>query len=160
MLRTRYSILALIFVIAAGAVFIADQALFWRGAPILPVGFEAMAVILILALVLGYLGRQVQRVKAKEKTFLTAIGAARVAAAALAATHGSALMAGAFAGGVVYILTRMHNEAIMAGLWSHLAGAFAALILAGVGLWVESVCAIDPPDNTEGRAEGRSPSLA
>lgn len=113
----------------------------------------AVALMAVALLVWGLLAKP--RLERKPgKPPLNPIVAARTAALAMAASRTGAAVAGCYLGVVVGMLPYLSSPAgrdyaVAAG-----AAAVASVLLAGVGLWVESLCRLRDDDDADGRAAG------
>ncbi len=150
MRRTRWQRLAAI-TIAVGA--LATWLTTWleqRGPGMPQVPWLVVAVELVLAAVVLWMGWAVRQYQRGKRPTLDGIRAARTAVLAKAACYTGALLTGWYGGqSVAYLLdvgtpgkgSRAAAAAIAAG---------GALVLAGVGLLVEWFCRIPPPSDEEG----------
>lgn len=117
-----------------------------RGASIPVDGISFAVAAVIGCLLSAWLALQVHRLKEGQPTWMTAIGAARVAALALSLSHLGAIFLGYFGGQLVFLVINLANEALAAGLWHKVLGVLGALAVLATGIVIERVCTIDPND--------------
>ncbi|MCI6583481.1 MAG: DUF3180 domain-containing protein [Mobiluncus sp.] len=94
----------------------------------------------------GWLGWHVHRFKERKPTWMSAVGAARVAALSLALSHVGAISAGYFGGQILFLLLDFGNESLLALLGTKIAGLIGASLMVAGGIAVEKICTIDPKD--------------
>ena len=146
MTRTRPAALLLAALLGVAAAFLLDTVLAMRGVAVLvpPVSL-AVALVLIGAVVLA-LAWPVRRAAAGERR-IDPFYATRVLVLAKASALAGALMAGAAAGILIYLLTRA-----VVPLGSSLATGgtvVAAILLMVAALVAEHLCALPPDEQTE-----------
>ncbi|MGC5615203.1 DUF3180 domain-containing protein [Georgenia sp. Z1491] len=119
------------------------------------------AVILLgLAVALWFAGRGVRRLVEGERTTMTPIGAARVAALAQASAWGGALVTGWFGAQAIVAVVHRHAAFATEHLWESIASGVAAVVLVVVGLVVEHWCSIPPEDDADVRSAASGPEPA
>lgn len=119
------------------------------------------ALFLLLALWLWIGGRAVKRLKAKEKTWVTPMGATRVAILARASGYVTSACSGFLGGVAIVSFTRLWASAMAFAAWSSLAGAVSALLACVVAVVVERWCVDTSGDEDEDRGireRGASPA--
>lgn len=125
------------------------------GGPFLLSPFLPLTFLLLAGLTL-WAGIHVKRLRAHQVTWMTPMGALKVAMMARASSVVGAVFAGALLGVAGVALTRMEAEAMVA------MACVAAISAAAASLWcvvaglVERWCVVDPHDDEEGQGiEGR-----
>lgn len=126
----------------------------------LAVSWLTALVLVLLAVALWVGGRSVRRLVEGERTSMTPIGAARVAALAQASAWGGSLVVGYFGAQVLVAVRSWHASFAAAHLWESVASGLAALVLVVVGLVVEHWCSIPPDDEGTSRSSARDPEPA
>lgn len=96
-------------------------------------------------------GRAVKRLKGKERTWMTPIGAARTAVFARASAYVSAILTGLLIGVGLVGFTRLWAPATAMSAWTALAGAIAAAFATVVSVVVERWCIDDDEDKDSDR---------
>ncbi|MGC5627503.1 DUF3180 family protein [Georgenia sp. Z1344] len=124
------------------------------------VSWLTAVVLLGLALGLWLGGRAVRRLVEGERTSMTPLGAARVAALAQASAWGGSLVTGWFAAQALVAAGSWHAAFAAAHLAESVANGVAAVVLVVVGLVVEHWCSIPPEDETEVRSAASGPEPA
>ncbi|MDO5671318.1 MAG: DUF3180 family protein [Actinomycetaceae bacterium] len=144
--RTRVRVLVGLYV-GVAAVVLAAVVLVIRFGWIPPLVLSGSAVLLlVVAAVLLFFGLAVRKLKRRQRTWITLIGAARTAAAALACTHASAILGGYFTGHLLASLLHMQATYMAAQAWAAAVDLVGCGVLLGVALLVEHWCAIDEDD--------------
>lgn len=136
------------------------QHLLNRGASLPAGGGEFACGALLVGLVTLWLGWQVQRLKTRKATWITPVGASRVAALALALVHVGALLGGFFLGQVVFLVLNLPNEALFGMLEAKIAASLGAIFMVASGLVVEKICTINPTHKTSKPSSGTAPAPA
>lgn len=131
-----------------------------RGASLPGGGYDFGLVALVFSLLCAWLGWQVQRFKTRKVTWMSAVGASRVAALALALSHMGVLLGGYFGGQVVFLVLNLSNEALRALLGAKIAALLGAVLMVATGLVVEKICTIDPKDPKSSPPSGTAPAPA
>lgn len=160
MVRTRAWMLAVIWLPIAVGTFFILLSIFRRGWSIPRAMFEPGIPLIVLAVALIWLGSAVKRLKAREKTWITPIGAARVAAGALASSRGGALLGGYFTGHLALVLLHLENEAVAVHLWADVFSLACATFVMVAALWAESCCATSPGDGDQKPPHNSAAALA
>lgn len=113
----------------------------------LPVGgYDFGLASVVICGFAGWLGWHVKRFKSCKKTWITAVGASRVAALALALSHVGAILGGFFGGQTVNLLLHLTNEALEALLGAKIMALGGAVLMVITGILVEKICTINPND--------------
>lgn len=113
----------------------------------LPVGgYDFGLVSVVVCGFTGWLGWHVKRFKSRKKTWITAVGASRVAALALALSHVGAVLGGFFGGQMANLLFHLTNESLVALLGAKIVALLGAVLMVLTGILVEKICTIDPND--------------
>lgn len=131
-----------------------------RGASIPVDGISFAVAAVVGCLLSAWLALQVHRLKEGQPTWMTAVGAARVAALSLALSHLGAIFLGYFGGQLVFLVVNLANEALAAGIWNKVLGALGALIVLVTGIVIERVCTIDPNDPSHKPPQGTASAPA
>lgn len=125
--------------------------------PFVTVLFALLGIWLLVA------GRAVQRLKAKEQTWISPVTAGRTAILARASAYVSSVFSGAMLGVSMVGFTRLGAPAMSMSAWTALAGGLAALFAAIVSVIVERWCVDEDGDGDVGKGkksapDGRRPS--
>ena len=131
-----------------------------RGASLPVDGIGFAVVSLVVCALSAWLAAQVRRLKERKETWMSAVGAARVAALSLALSHVGALFLGYFAGQVVFLALNLGNDALVAMLWGKIAAVVGAVVMLVTGLVIERICTIDPNDPKSGPPKGTAAASA
>lgn len=121
------------------------------------------ALALVVSAVVLWCGLAVRRLRSRERTWITPIGAALTAVAAKASAVVGALVAGVYAAELVIALSSDPSPAMTSLAWASGSCLLAALVWCGTGLLVESWCALkqdDDEDGTGGASGAESPDAA
>lgn len=119
------------------------------------------ALFVVLAVWLWVGGRAVKRLKARQKTWVTPMGATRVAVLARSSAYVCAVCAGILIGVAAVSFTRLWAPAMAFAAWSSLAGGVSALLACVVAVVVERWCVDTSGDDEDGqgvRRKGPSPA--
>ena len=147
MRRTRWTTVLACFAVPGLLTWVVLD-LTWRHrgwVPPLTIWGAAIAVVITVVVLMA--GLAVRRLKAGERTWITPTGAATTAVAAQASVRVGAAVAGVYAAELVVALAAAPSP-VTTGLAWHSGGCLAAcLAWAGIGLLVESWCAIDASDD-------------
>ena len=115
--------------------------------PLIAVLFAIVGVWLLFG------GRAVRRLRARQETWVTPVGAARIAVLARATAYVTSGSCGFLAGVALVSFTRMWAPAMAFAAWSALAGALGAAFAAVAAVIVERWC-IDSDSTQDGRRGG------
>lgn len=149
----------LVMLTGIGTVFVLNLR-YLRGAS-LPADGYAFTVLSVIISVIGiWLGLQVQRLKKRKETWITAVGAARVAALSLAMSHTGAIFLGYFGAQLVFLVSNHSNEALVGMVWQKVIAGLGAVIMVITGLLIEKICSIDPEDPESQSHPGSAPEPA
>ncbi|WP_022868572.1 DUF3180 family protein [Schaalia vaccimaxillae] len=127
------------------------------GSPVIITPFLAV-LMLCIAGTLWWAGLHVRRFRSDKDTWMTALAAARVAAAARASCAVGALMCGGLLGIAVACLMRMDAAAMLQNALAAGLAAVAAGVLTSVGVVVERWCTLEPDDDQD--AGGQTPTAS
>ncbi|WP_194949137.1 DUF3180 domain-containing protein [Actinomyces trachealis] len=105
------------------------------------------ALAVIVATIVLWCGLAVRRLRARERTWITPIGAAWTAVAAQASTIVGAMVGGVYAAELAVALAADDSPAMSSLAWTAGICLAACLLWCGVGLLVESWCAISEDDD-------------
>ncbi len=123
--------------------------------PILVSPALALSFLLVSALI-AWGGVHVKRLRAHRETWMTPLGALRVAMFARASSMAGALFAGGLVGIAGVAFTRLDADAMLATACIASLSACAALVWCVVGAVVERWCVVDPHDDDDAQnGEGR-----
>lgn len=111
------------------------------------------ALALVVSVTVLWCGLAVRRLRARESTWITPIGAALTAVAAQASAVVGALVAGVYAAELVIALSADPSPAMTSLAWASGSCLLAGLLWCGTGLLVESWCALKQDDD-DGAAGG------
>ena len=117
MSHTRPVVLVLLTVVVGALSATLLNFLYNQGASLPRDGVEFGLVVLIISLLSAWLAAQVQRLKKRQSTWMSAVGAARVAALSLALSHTGAIFLGYFGAQTLFILVNLGNDALADMLW-------------------------------------------
>lgn len=131
-----------------------------QGASLPRDGAEFGLVALIISLLSAWLAAHVQRLKKRQATWMSAVGAARVAALSLALSHTGAIFLGYFGAQSIFILVNLGNDALAETLWKKIVAVIGAVLMVVTGLVIEKVCTIDPDDPKSQSSPGATPEAA
>lgn len=146
---TRWYTVVGIAVLATLACYILLATLDSRQNVGVPVPAVSGVGLLLLAAVILVQGRQVRRLVAGERTRLTPIQAARVAALAKASALGGGAVAGYFAAQLLLTLDTLQAPGSRGQAWASGGALAACVVLVVVGLVVESWCRLPPEDDDD-----------
>jgi len=149
MQRTRVRTLLLVAVVAAAVGWLVVRALGSRGIELPQVPWLMVAVLVLIAAVVLAMGWSVRQYLRGKHPTLDPLRAARTAVLAKASCYTGALLAGWYAAQVVDVLGDLgieaqRDRALSAGL-----AVLGAVVLAVVGLVVEWICRVPPPEDPE-----------
>lgn len=147
MTRTSLGTLVALAFVGAALALVQAAVVARLGAVGLLVSWGTAAVPVVVSLVLLLLGRRVRRLGRGEETRLSRPDAARVVAAAMAASRVGALVVGFYATLAVLNAVAPESPLAQSQAWAGALVALGHLVLTGVALLVESWCALDPPDD-------------
>ncbi|HEY0187109.1 MAG TPA: DUF3180 domain-containing protein [Cellulomonas sp.] len=147
MQRTRVVTLVLVAVVAAAVGWAVLRALGSRGVVLPEVPVLVVGVLVVIAAVVLAMGLSVRQYLHGHRPTLNPIRAARTAVLAKAACYTGALLAGWYGAQVIDVLGDLgieaqRSRAVCAGL-----AVLGSLVLAVVGLVVERMCRIPPPED-------------
>ncbi|MCL2455482.1 MAG: DUF3180 domain-containing protein [Micrococcales bacterium] len=147
MSATRWTTLVAIAAGVAALTWGGARVLVGRGGTVVEVGWLVVGVELLIAGVVFSLGWSVRQFLRGKKPDLDPVRAARTAVLAKAACYTGALLLGWYGGQALYLATDLAvpgngRRALAAGL-----AALGAVVLAAVGLVVERLCRVPPPDD-------------
>lgn len=114
-----------------------------------PVPTVTVLVPLAFAVVLLLRGRAVRRLVARERTSMTAVGAARVVLLAKACALVGSALAGYFAAHVLVSLGNLSAPLPREHAWSSGVAVLGSVVLVIVALVVERWCEVPPPEDDE-----------
>lgn len=159
MARTRLRALVLVAVAATALGWLVVRVLGSRGVVLPPVPWAMAAVLVLIAAVVLAMGWSVRQYLRGKHPTLDPLRAARTAVLAKASCYTGALLAGWYAAQVVDVLGDLaiesqRDRAVAAGL-----AVLGAVVLAAVGLVVEWMCRVPPPEDPE-QAPGAAPDPA
>jgi fumarate reductase subunit D len=149
MQRTRPTTLVLVAVVATALGWAVVSALSSRGITLPAVPWSMIAVLVVIAAVVLAMGLSVRRYLHGRHPTLNPIRAARTAVLAKAACYTGALLAGWYAAQAVAVLGDLGIESQRARALSAGLAVLGSLLLAGVGLLVEWMCRVPPPEDPE-----------
>lgn len=118
-------------------------------------------LFLLLAVWLWVGGRAVRRLKAKERTWVTPVGATRVAVLARASAYVCVISGGLLLGVAAVSFTRLWAPAVAFAAWTALAGGISALLACVVSVVVERWCVDTSGEDEDGqtiRGKGATPA--
>ncbi len=149
MQRTRVRTLVLLAVAAAAAGWLLVRVLASQGVTLPPVPWAMVAVLVLIAAVVLGMGWSVRQYLQGRRPSLDPIRAARTAVLAKASCYTGALLTGWYAAQVLDVLGDLaieaqRDRALSAGL-----AVLGAVVLAVVGLVVEWMCRVPPPEDPE-----------
>lgn len=149
MQRTRATTLVLVVVLSTAVGWSVVRVLSSRGVILPAVPWLMVAVLLLIAAVVLAMGLSVRQYLRGKHPTLDPMRAARTAVLAKASCYTGALLAGWYAAQVLAVLGDLGIEsqrqrAITAGL-----AVLGAAVLAVVGLVVERICRVPPPEDPE-----------
>ncbi len=152
MTPTRPRLLLLIAVVAAVVGWVLATVADSIVGRYLPVPWSAALAIWLLAIALGGWTLLVRpRLLKRPGTIpLPALLAARTAALALAASRVGAGVAGFYVGVLLVFLADLAVPAAQVGAWTSGITALGGVVIAGLALWLESLCRIRDEDGSEG----------
>ncbi|SPT53012.1 Protein of uncharacterised function (DUF3180) [Actinomyces bovis] len=163
MTRTRWtSVLACFLGSGVVAWTLLDLVLLYQGWVPALTAWGAVLAVLVAAVVL-WRGLAVRRLRARERTWITPIGAAWTAVAAQASAIVGAVVGGVYAAELVIALSADDSPAMSSLAWTSGICLIACLLWCGVGLLVEFWCAIregDDDDPGAGAPGSESPDAA
>ncbi|ADI66683.1 MULTISPECIES: DUF3180 domain-containing protein [Mobiluncus] len=160
MSHTRPVVLVLLTVVVGALSATLLNFLYNQGASLPRDGVEFGLVVLIISLLSAWLAAQVQRLKKRQSTWMSAVGAARVAALSLALSHTGAIFLGYFGAQTLFILVNLGNDALADMLWKKIVAVIGAVLMTITGLVVEKICTIDPKDPKSQSSPGATPEAA
>lgn len=146
--RTRWSTLPVIALGAGGVAYALLRVMIDRGV-LVPVSGYSWAGIGIIAVLVLLLGRSVRRLTEGRSTRLDLIRAARVAMLAKASALGGATLTGYFAAQTLIAWTNITAPALRDHALAAGAATLACIVLAVIGMVVESWCELPPDDTAE-----------
>ena len=136
---------------AVAAAAIAYLALTWsfrRDATLPPVSWAVALVLIVVCVGLALAGRRVRAtVRQTARRPLEPLAAYRVLRLAQACALTGGLVAGGYLAYAAVALPDIDASSVRAAALSALAVAASGGALCAVGLWVQSMCRIDPPDD-------------
>ena len=157
MSHSKPLVLVALTVVVGVLTVLALNLMYNRGAS-LPVDGWGFALVALVACALSaWLAAHVNRLKQRKQTWMSAVGAARVAALSLALSHVGALFLGYFGGQIVFLALNLGNDALAPMLASKIAAAIGAILMIVTGQFIEKICTVDPNDNP---AKGSAPAPA
>lgn len=124
------------------------------------ISFLIPALLTIFAVLLLWAGWHVRRFKERKTTWMTAIGAMRVAIAARACALVSAGVAGFAIGTSIAASTRLDASTMEMAARDGVVAAAGAVFLCVCGVIVERWCLVDTDDGTEGGNEDTPPGVS
>jgi hypothetical protein len=156
MQRTRVTTLLLVTVLSTAVGWAVVRVLSSRGVTLPAVPWLMVGVLLLIAAVVLGMGISVRQYLRGKHPTLDPMRAARTAVLAKASCYTGALLAGWYAAQVIAVLGDLGIEsqrarAVTAGL-----AVLGAVVLAVVGLVVEHICRVPPPEDPE-HAPGSAP---
>lgn len=152
-------VLLAITVVAGLVAVVLSGELLNRGVNLPSAGLEFGLGAVVVSALVAWLGWHVYRLRQHKPTWLSAVGAPRVAALSLALSHVGAVFLGFFGGQALFLALNLNNESLVELLPGKLVASAGALVMVGVGLGVEKICTINPED-PDSKPPGTAPAPA
>lgn len=160
MSHTKPVVLALLTVVVGAISASLLNFMYNQGASLPRDGVEFGLVALVISLLSAWLAAHVQRLKKRQETWMSAVGAARVAALSLALSHTGAIFLGYFGSQSLFILVNLGNDALAETLWKKIVAVIGAVLMMVTGIIIEKICTIDPEDPHSQTSPGATPEAA